>query len=159
MSTVHLTITKIQYCALNKKFLFCSPFRISYSRLYSLPLPYVSMARVPHPLRHTQAQLYYSTSSLTNQIAPFEGNNFGYCTRICHLWQRVMMQEPRACVHAIAVQSVAQLSWWISTTEKIVWWTVQLLCYTTWVITDIIDCGKVGLPEQESRAHSRECKN
>ena len=36
---VHLTITKIQYGALNRMFLFCSSFCIPH---YSLPLPYVT---------------------------------------------------------------------------------------------------------------------
>ena len=28
--------------------------------------------------------------SLTNQIAPFEGNNVGYCMLLRTLWQRIM---------------------------------------------------------------------
>ena len=63
--------------------------------------------------------LYYSTSSLTNQIAPFEGNNVGYCTL---LWQCIMMPDNnlasfkcRACVHA------AQYSQWLSSRDGYRW--------------------------------------
>ena len=52
--------------------------------------------------------MYYSTSSLTNQIAPFEGNNVGYSMLQHTLWQHVMMPddnfasfECRVCVHAV----------------------------------------------------------
>ena len=91
---------------------------------------------------------------LTNQIAPFEGNNVGYCMCIYHLWQRVTTQDNNfasfwmqsMCVCS-AVQSVAQLSWWISMTEKICvmdYSISHLLHYTTRAITDIIDHGKSG---------------
>ena len=33
------------------------------------------------------------TSSLTNQIAPFESNNVGYCMLLRTLWQRVTMPD------------------------------------------------------------------
>ena len=58
--------------------------------------------------------LYYSKSSLTNQIAPFEGNSVGYSTLLRILWQRVMTPddncasfECRVCVHT------AQYSQWL----------------------------------------------
>ena len=58
-------------------------------------------------------------SSLTNQIAPFEGNNVGYSTLQHTLWQRVMtpdnnfvLFECRACVPA------AQYSQWLSSSDK-----------------------------------------
>ena len=48
-------------------------------------------------------------SSLTNRIAPFEGNNVGYSMLQRTLWQCVMMPddnfalfECRACVHAVS---------------------------------------------------------
>ena len=45
---------------------------------------------------------YYSTSSLTNQIAPFEGNNVGYYSmRACNQWQRVMT---RTDANSIAIK-------------------------------------------------------
>ena len=57
------------------------------------------------------SNLYYSTSSLTNQIAPFEGNNVGYCTL---LWRHVMTPddyftsfECRACVHEAQYRGLA----------------------------------------------------
>ena len=62
---------------------------------------------------------YYSTSSLTNQIAPFKDNNVGYCSLQRTLWQRVMTPddnfasfECRACVHA------AQYSQWLSSCDR-----------------------------------------
>ena len=58
-------------------------------------------------------------SSLTNQIAPFEGNNVGYSTPQCTLWQHVMTLndkfasfECRACVHAV------QYSQWLSSCDR-----------------------------------------
>ena len=63
--------------------------------------------------------LYYSTSSLTNQIAPFEGNNVGYSTFQHTIWQRIVTPadnfasfECRACVHA------AQYSQWLSSRDR-----------------------------------------
>ena len=107
---------------------------------------------ITHMLLHVwyKRYLYYSTSSLTNQIAPFEGNNVGYSLLQHTLWQSIMMPgnnfalfECRACVHA------AQYSQWLSSRDRY-WWqrrTIsQLLHYTTWAIADIIDLGKVWLP-------------
>ena len=60
--------------------------------------------------------LYYSTLSLTNKIAPFEGNNVGYSTLQRTLWQHVMTPgnsfasfECSVCACS-TVQSMAQLS-------------------------------------------------
>ena len=64
----------------------------------------------------TMAIIYYSMSSLTNQIAPFEGNNVGYCML---LWQCVMTPddnfasfECRVCVHT------AQYWQWLSSRDR-----------------------------------------
>ena len=60
-----------------------------------------------------------SMSSLTNQIAPFKGNNVGYSTLQHTLWQHVMTPgnnfvsfEYRGCVHA------AQYSQWLSSRDR-----------------------------------------
>ena len=65
--------------------------------------------------------LYYSTSFLTNQIAPFEGNNVGFCMLlyVIYAWQCVMMLDDNfasfecgACVHA------AHYSLWLSSCDR-----------------------------------------
>ena len=47
-------------------------------------------------------------SSLTNQIAPFEGNNVGYCTLLHTLWQRVMTLDDN--LHHLSVECVCVCS-------------------------------------------------
>ena len=46
----------------------------------------------------------YSTSSLTNQITPFEGNNIGYSMLQHTLWQSVMMPDDN--LHRLSAERV-----------------------------------------------------